>query len=74
MTVDEERLLASSENYKHSFGSVQTGKLELMINMFNRYNLIVPELKAQVGEFSLFVFCLLVLIVVRVFLIRPISN
>ena len=49
MTADEEETLISSKNFEHSFSAIQTGKLEMMIKMYQRYLIIKPELDKKVG-------------------------
>ena len=49
MTADKEETLASGKNFEHSFSAIQTGKLEMMIKMYQRYLIIKPELDKKVG-------------------------
>ena len=49
MTADEEETLAGGKNFEHSFGAIQTGKLEMMIKMYRRYLIIKPELDKKIG-------------------------
>jgi len=50
MDANEEETLAGGKNFEHSFGSVATGKLEMMIKMFRRYVSIKPELDKKIGS------------------------
>jgi hypothetical protein len=47
MTAEKEETLGGGENFKHSFGSVQTGKLEMFLKMYTRYKTIRPELEKK---------------------------
>jgi hypothetical protein len=49
MTLDEETTLGAGQNYQHSFGSVQTSKLEMLLKMWKRYNSIRPELESKLA-------------------------
>jgi hypothetical protein len=49
MTLDEETTLGAGQNYQHSFGSVQTSKLEMLLKMWKRYNIIRPELEQKLS-------------------------
>ena len=50
MTITEECTLSAGKNFEHSFGSVQTSKLEMMMTIYDCYNEIRPELVTKLGE------------------------
>ena len=49
MTADKEETLAGGKNFEYSFSAIQTGKLEMMIKMYQRYLIIKPELDKKVA-------------------------
>ena len=49
MTADKEETLTGGKNFEHSFSAIQTGKLEMMIKMYQRYLIIKPELDKKVS-------------------------
>ena len=48
MTANKEETLAGGKNFEHSFGAIQTGKLEMMIKMYWQYLIIKPELDKKI--------------------------
>ena len=50
MNPNKEETLAGGKNFEHSFGSVATSKLEMMIKMFHHYVSIKPELDKKIGS------------------------